>query len=145
MRNFSRVGNGRGSQALANLLNSDSPINWLDRDFQRRLQMTLMRRDFNANDFELLQQLDEEISMSRSRGANQEVIDRLPSHTVSRAEAETRSQADVRSCSVCLGPFEEGDILRTLLCLHQFHQHCIDHWLRQNATCPICKASAVET
>lgn len=43
-------------------------------------------------------------------------------------------------CQICLAPYEVGDNVRTLMCLHQFHQPCIDQWLQTNAVCPICKS-----
>ena len=42
-------------------------------------------------------------------------------------------------CSVCLTPYEAGDEVRTINCLHYFHPDCIDPWLRIHSTCPICK------
>ena len=46
-------------------------------------------------------------------------------------------------CAVCLEPWMVGDEVRTLPCLHRLHTACIDPWLRQNATCPVCKYPAV--
>ncbi|KAG2484230.1 hypothetical protein HYH03_016965 [Edaphochlamys debaryana] len=46
------------------------------------------------------------------------------------------------TCSVCLDTVEEGAIVMTLPCLHQFHASCITPWLRQkglHASCPMCK------
>ena len=43
------------------------------------------------------------------------------------------------SCNVCLCDFELGDRLRKLKCNHEFHIHCIDKWLSNNITCPVCK------
>ncbi|GLJ23749.1 hypothetical protein SUGI_0450440 [Cryptomeria japonica] len=45
-------------------------------------------------------------------------------------------------CTVCLGEYEEKDILRVLpTCGHAFHINCIDVWLRQHSTCPVCRLS----
>ena len=55
-------------------------------------------------------------------------------HNVSQAHS-------IHQCSICLEPYQDGDDLRTVLCLHQFHKHCIDRWLRTNGVCPICKFS----
>jgi hypothetical protein len=40
---------------------------------------------------------------------------------------------------VCLAPYEAGDRVRTILCLHSYHADCIDPWLRLHGDCPICK------
>ncbi|ESQ54352.1 hypothetical protein EUTSA_v10025235mg [Eutrema salsugineum] len=43
-------------------------------------------------------------------------------------------------CSVCLSKFENVEILRLLpKCRHAFHIGCIDQWLEQHATCPLCR------
>ncbi len=46
-----------------------------------------------------------------------------------------------RSCSICLEEYARGDAVRTLPCLHCFHAPCVDHWLREHNTCPVCKHS----
>ena len=42
-------------------------------------------------------------------------------------------------CSVCIGDFEEGEMLRQLPCQHVFHQSCIDPWMASHSTCPNCR------
>ena len=65
----------------------------------------------------------------------------------SRAEAEGNAPPGARReeecCAVCYEPWAAGDEVRTLPCLHRLHTACIDPWLRQNATCPVCKTPAV--
>ncbi|KAF3448702.1 hypothetical protein FNV43_RR09415 [Rhamnella rubrinervis] len=44
------------------------------------------------------------------------------------------------TCSICLSEYKPKDTLRTIPpCNHDFHAHCIDKWLRVNATCPFCR------
>ncbi|KAL6595587.1 hypothetical protein ACP70R_047927 [Stipagrostis hirtigluma subsp. patula] len=51
------------------------------------------------------------------------------------------SDADAQ-CVVCLAEYEEKDVLRFLpYCGHNFHMACIDLWLEQNSTCPVCRIS----
>jgi len=43
------------------------------------------------------------------------------------------------SCSVCISDCESGEVLRELSCGHKFHRDCVDVWLENNITCPVCK------
>jgi len=48
-------------------------------------------------------------------------------------------------CIICLAEYEEKDVLRVLpYCGHDFHMACIDLWLEQNSTCPVCRISLVD-
>lgn len=45
-------------------------------------------------------------------------------------------------CSICQASFEPRSILRKLNeCRHVFHPVCIDRWLQQYETCPVCRVS----
>ncbi len=46
--------------------------------------------------------------------------------------------AEDARCTICLGDYEAGDTLRTLLCQHHFHKECVDQWLRKSRHCPLC-------
>ncbi|KAM4818854.1 uncharacterized protein RHO17_004027 [Thomomys bottae] len=50
------------------------------------------------------------------------------------------NKSDVsNSCTICIEEFREGNKIRILPCCHTYHVHCIDAWLADNATCPICR------
>mmetsp|Transcript_12582 Transcript_12582/g.37821 ORF Transcript_12582/g.37821 Transcript_12582/m.37821 type:complete len:987 (+) Transcript_12582:235-3195(+) len=62
--------------------------------------------------------------------------------TAAATEGDTCTDAArLTECTVCLGEWEEGDLLRTLPCDHFFHAKCIDRWLSRHSSCPICRAS----
>lgn len=43
---------------------------------------------------------------------------------------------------MCLEEYEAKDVVRVLpYCGHAFHAACIDTWLRQHPTCPICRST----
>ena len=43
------------------------------------------------------------------------------------------------TCSICLTPFAQGDLIKFLPCFHHMHAEELDNWLMVNASCPICK------
>mmetsp|Transcript_21597 Transcript_21597/g.26746 ORF Transcript_21597/g.26746 Transcript_21597/m.26746 type:complete len:450 (-) Transcript_21597:25-1374(-) len=73
---------------------------------------------------------------SENRGASSGVISRLPTRSISNLDDLPE---DKRQCMVCLDDFKTGQTIRTLPCLHNFHDNCVDKWLSVNASCPICK------
>ncbi|KAK6933154.1 Zinc finger, RING-type [Dillenia turbinata] len=54
----------------------------------------------------------------------------------------TKAADDELTCTVCLEQVNDGELVRSLPCLHKFHASCIDPWLRQQGTCPVCKFRA---
>lgn len=76
------------------------------------------------------------------RGLDHEVIEgHTIGHTFHSTSTGRREAGNVEhlKCMVCMEEFVEGDTLRSLPCLHRYHQHCIDQWLARSAECPICK------
>ncbi|KAB2605684.1 hypothetical protein D8674_005401 [Pyrus ussuriensis x Pyrus communis] len=47
-------------------------------------------------------------------------------------------------CTICLEDFVDGEFCRVFACKHMFHSDCIDHWLKNHLTCPICRNSVVD-
>ncbi|XP_008803095.2 E3 ubiquitin-protein ligase SDIR1-like [Phoenix dactylifera] len=56
-----------------------------------------------------------------------------------KADGSLKTSEDELTCTVCLEQVNAGELIRSLPCLHQFHANCIDPWLRQQGTCPVCK------
>ncbi|XP_072999770.1 E3 ubiquitin-protein ligase ATL41-like [Typha latifolia] len=48
-----------------------------------------------------------------------------------------------KECVVCLSVLEDEEKVRQLPnCKHVFHVGCIDKWLHENSTCPVCRTDA---
>uniref|UniRef100_A0A8C2ZD56 RING-type E3 ubiquitin transferase n=1 Tax=Cyclopterus lumpus TaxID=8103 RepID=A0A8C2ZD56_CYCLU len=47
-------------------------------------------------------------------------------------------------CAICLEDFQDGQHLRIISCAHEFHKDCVDPWLLQHRTCPLCMHNIME-
>jgi hypothetical protein len=47
---------------------------------------------------------------------------------------------DGEDCPICLSAVGSDDAGTRLQCGHCYHADCIDAWLRQHATCPVCRS-----
>ncbi|KAJ7964537.1 E3 ubiquitin-protein ligase SDIR1 [Quillaja saponaria] len=133
-----------------------------------RLQLALLDREFDDLDYDTLRALDTD-NVPTALSMSEEEINALPVHKykvsgpqkgdssmqqasssasaekqqdTSNAVGNMKASEDELTCTVCLEQVSVGEILRSLPCLHQFHANCIDPWLRQQGTCPVCKFRA---
>ncbi|KAI1903117.1 hypothetical protein AGOR_G00023900 [Albula goreensis] len=86
--------------------------------------------------------LNDEDDEEHQRGLTKEQIDNLSTRTYGQASLEGELG---RACSVCINEYAQGNKLRRLPCAHEFHIHCIDRWLSENNTCPICRQPILPT
>ncbi|XP_048191425.1 E3 ubiquitin-protein ligase RLIM-like [Perognathus longimembris pacificus] len=77
-------------------------------------------------------QLDINEDIPPTGGLSKQQIDMLTVRNFNENDASN-------SCTICLEEFREGNKIRTLPCSHTYHVHCIDAWLVDNMTCPICR------
>ena len=52
---------------------------------------------------------------------------------------ENKRHDNNNNCVVCLSEFQIGDIISALPCCHVFHTECINNWLKNELSCPVCK------
>jgi hypothetical protein len=123
-----------------------------------RMVLEMFRRDLMAQHVanadrmtyeQLLQHLGTGDVEGNRRGLTQQVIGSLPTETVVMENKNHEEQKDDNddnntSCCICLEEYCDGDVVRKLpACPHGFHRDCIDQWLRQVASCPVCKREVV--
>ena len=52
-------------------------------------------------------------------------------------DIEINDENEETSCSICIEHLDETT--KILTCSHQFHEKCINEWLEENSTCPLCR------
>jgi len=55
------------------------------------------------------------------------------------SKLEVFRETRMKQCSVCYTNIKFGDIVRKLNCGHIFHQECVDKWLEEKLSCPLCR------
>ncbi|KAL4151608.1 hypothetical protein PRNP1_008550 [Phytophthora ramorum] len=103
------------------------------------LQLLMSNRDFDSNDYERLMRL-ETLNERKREGASPHQIQQLPIVTVTESMLQASENA---SCAVCLSTFQLDGRVRMMPCFHRFHPECIDPWLQEKASCPVCKFPAI--
>ncbi|KAF3576976.1 hypothetical protein DY000_02029478 [Brassica cretica] len=84
------------------------------------------------------------IRRSAARGLEPEVIESFPTFIYSDVKAVRIGKGGVE-CAVCLCEFEDEETLRLMPpCCHVFHADCVDVWLSERSTCPLCRADLVQ-
>ncbi|KAL1552430.1 RING-type E3 ubiquitin transferase [Salvia divinorum] len=75
-------------------------------------------------------------SIPRSSGVDKTIIESLPFFRFS----SLRGSKEGLEYAVCLSRFEDTELLRLLpKCRHAFHMSCIDTWLENHSSCPLCR------
>ncbi|XP_069028860.1 uncharacterized protein [Embiotoca jacksoni] len=90
--------------------------------------------DVQGNDYEALLELEERQGAVVSRKMSRREIQRFPVKLYHAASSGNTQ------CQICFCDYTDGEKLRMLPCFHDYHVQCIDRWLKDNNTCPICRA-----
>ncbi|KAK9393587.1 putative E3 ubiquitin-protein ligase [Crotalus adamanteus] len=78
----------------------------------------------------------------RLKADARKAIGQLQLRTLKQGDEETGPDAD--NCAVCIEAYKANDIVRILTCNHLFHKSCIDPWLLEHRTCPMCKCDILK-
>jgi hypothetical protein len=96
---------------------------------QEGVQFTLFLRHF-------------ELMTLKVQGLDMQTLRALPMVVFSEPTPPT----DDSRCSICLAHYSSPEILcRIPTCGHIFHVACLDSWLQQHRSCPLCKISVQST
>ncbi|KAF8707086.1 hypothetical protein HU200_030318 [Digitaria exilis] len=84
------------------------------------------------------------VGAAPAAGLDPAAVAAFPTRAFAAAGGGGASDVDSQ-CIICLAEYEEKDVLRILpYCGHDFHMACIDLWLEQNSTCPVCRLSLLD-
>ncbi|NXQ86608.1 RN128 ligase, partial [Nyctibius grandis] len=76
-------------------------------------------------------------NQQRLKARAKKAVEKLQLRTLKQGDKETGPDGD--SCAVCIEQYKPNEVMRILTCNHFFHKNCIDPWLLEHRTCPMCK------
>lgn len=77
----------------------------------------------------------------KESGVEDKVLESIPVLAYKTVQGRGLLRVDHTECVVCLGEFEEGEVIRLLPnCRHAFHVQCIDEWFFSHSSCPVCRS-----
>ncbi|XP_062419147.1 uncharacterized protein si:ch211-59o9.10 [Pungitius pungitius] len=103
---------------------------------RRRNAEPELSEDLQGNDYEALLAFEERQGSVVSQMLSRRRIQMFPTKSFQSATGGGSTQ-----CQICFCDYTDGEKLRILPCFHDYHVHCIDRWLKENTTCPICRAN----
>ncbi|XP_050434290.1 E3 ubiquitin-protein ligase goliath isoform X2 [Adelges cooleyi] len=69
--------------------------------------------------------------------AAKKALSKIPTKHIKMDDKEIIGDGDC--CAVCIEPYKPSEVVRILPCRHEFHKGCVDPWLLEHRTCPMCK------
>ncbi|XP_071982038.1 E3 ubiquitin-protein ligase RNF128 isoform X2 [Engystomops pustulosus] len=81
--------------------------------------------------------------MKKLKDEAKKAIGRLQLRTIKQGDKVLGPDGD--SCAVCIDAYKANDVVRILTCNHFFHKNCIDPWLLEHRTCPMCKCDILKS
>ncbi|KAF6718714.1 RING finger protein 150 [Oryzias melastigma] len=78
----------------------------------------------------------------RMGDAAKKAMSKLQVRTLKKGDKEM--EPDFDNCAVCIECYKPNDVVRILPCRHVFHKHCVDPWLQDHRTCPMCKMNILK-
>lgn len=105
----------------------------------RGRRRTALPEDLQGNDYEALLDFEERQGAVVTKKLSRREIQRFPTKSFQSASGAGNTQ-----CQICFCDYTEGEKLRMLPCFHDYHVQCIDRWLKENTTCPICRVNLAD-
>ncbi|XP_050417377.1 RING finger protein 150 [Patella vulgata] len=73
----------------------------------------------------------------RLASAAKKAIAKIPQRNIKSGDKELENDFD--QCAICIEGYKAHDVIRSLPCKHVFHKSCVDPWLLEQRSCPMCK------
>ncbi|KAK1424071.1 hypothetical protein QVD17_19383 [Tagetes erecta] len=106
-----------------------------------------MRLDIDHMSYEELLALGEQIGNVGSGLSEDFILGRLKTRIFTFSNLEDVSTVDqsVYICTICQMEYNDQEQIGMLDCSHEYHVECIEKWLVEKNSCPVCKCTGLAT
>ncbi|KAI7724818.1 hypothetical protein M8C21_021016, partial [Ambrosia artemisiifolia] len=104
-----------------------------------------MRLDIDHMTYEELVALGEQIGNAGSGLSKNFIFDHLKMriYTSSNPEDASSSDPNLNFCTICQMEYNDQEKIGMLDCSHEYHVDCIEKWLVEKNSCPVCKCTGL--
>lgn len=112
----------------------------------------LAPQDHGSLTYEDLLRISDAVGDVRKKSAAASQIEQLPklrfaalrpvpprSSALRPSDGNCDAASTPETCAICIEEFKRASMCKQMPCRHFFHSKCLDRWLRQNGTCPVCR------
>jgi len=83
---------------------------------------------------------------SRDRGAPPGTLEKLETRAYDEGLfGDDQGKSYPAECAICLGTWDEDDVIKVTPCGHAFHEECLGGWFRNARTCAMCRQDCTRT
>ncbi|KAL8255229.1 hypothetical protein R6Q59_033450 [Mikania micrantha] len=101
-----------------------------------------MRLDIDHMSYEELLALGEQIGNAGS-GLSQDFILRNLKMRIFTSDVGSFADQNLTFCTICQMEYNDEEKIGMLDCSHEYHVHCIEKWLVEKNSCPVCKCTGL--
>lgn len=131
------------SDLLTRMMDPTTPLNELfDYPPSQEQNIPLTQEQIN-NNTTIIQYIDED-SIEDNGGDEDEGIIEDNGSDEDEGYDESNNSEEYDSCTICRENYSNNEEIRIINnCNHNFHRICIDEWITNHRTCPICRGNIV--
>lgn len=149
INNTTTVTRNIGANTITTTFSSNLPLQYTQVTQDQYNQLaSVMRSNFQQDDTVnfLLEQIRNIYPIRRENAIPQVTVPQItvPQVTLQKTKLTKKDKSVGETCAICIEDMKAGRHIYTLGCDHVFHVRCLKKWMKEQNTCPNCRAQLTQ-